>query len=176
MPLEEHDPTLAGLEAALAALAPMPGRIDRDALLFRAGQASVQCRGWIWPSAAAALGLVAVTLGALLIYTPAPAPVERIVRVPDPGPAPPPSIPEADLTPPGDYAPGSPHHAVVVRESPMTYLQLEKQIIRWGVDGMPGTQEALPLSGQALTRENLHGPSPGPTSLTSFFDLHSLFQ
>ena len=81
MPLEEHDPTLAGLEAALAALAPMPGRIDRDALLFRAGQASVPRRGWAWPGAAATLGVLAATLGALLAVRPATKPVERIVYV-----------------------------------------------------------------------------------------------
>jgi hypothetical protein len=171
MPLEEHDPALAGLEAALAALAPMPGRVDRDTLLFRAGQASVQGRGWIWTSATAALGLLAVTLGALLIYAPAPPPMERIVYVPIQQPG---SSPDPEPTTPVPYAPGSP--ATAARESPMTYLQLEKQIIRWGLEGMPETPKAVPSSAQPLTQESLRGMPVPPASLTSFFDLHSIFQ
>ena len=59
MSLDEHDPEIAGLEAALAALVPMPGRVNRDALLFRAGQLSVRGRGGAWPYTTAALALPA---------------------------------------------------------------------------------------------------------------------
>src|SRR5690348_16813615 len=155
MPLEEHDPNLAGLEAALAALAPMPGQINRDALLFRAGQASVPRRGWAWPSAAAALGLLAATLGTVLAFRPAATPLDRIVYVyvkeaaavtaaaTETAPA----APEAELPP----------SALASRESPMNYMQLEKQIMRWGVDGMPDTPETSPSLGQPLTRESVAG-------------------
>jgi len=44
------DPKLAALEKSLTALVPVPGRIDRDQLLFRAGQASVRTRFWLWPT------------------------------------------------------------------------------------------------------------------------------
>jgi hypothetical protein len=178
MPLEEHDPALAGLEAALAALAPTPGRIDRDALLFRAGQVSVRSRGWFWPGAAAALGVLAATLGALLIYTPPPAPVVRTVyvRAQDPASSLPSPVADSESTPPVAYAPGSPEPTVAARESPMNYVQLEKQIMRWGLEGMPDTPEAVPSSVQPLTQDSLRGTPAAPASFTSFFDLHSIFQ
>src|SRR5439155_12790155 len=81
------DPKLAALEKSLTALVPVPGRIDRDQLLFRAGQASVRTRPWLWPTSTALLAVVASVLGTALIMRPAPAPVDRIVYVPVPQPA-----------------------------------------------------------------------------------------
>jgi hypothetical protein len=173
MPLEEHDPTLAGLEAALATLAPMPGQINRDALLFRAGQASVPRRGWVWPSAAAALGIVAMTLGAMLALRPAAPPVERIyVYVKEPAA---PTLAATETAPPpseSELSPGT----IARHEPPMNYLQLQKQVMRWGVDGIPDTPETSPSLGQPLRREGLAGTPPEPMSFTSFFDLRSVFQ
>ncbi len=170
MPLEEHDPTLAGLEAALAALAPMPDQLNRDALLFRAGQASIPRYSWAWPGAAAALGLLAATLGALLTLRPAEKVVEHVYvyvkepAAPTPAPAPTPS--EAEQPP----------SVIASREPPINYLQLEKQVMRWGLDGVPDTPESLPPQGQPLTRENLAGPRSEPTTFTNFFGLRSIFQ
>jgi hypothetical protein len=64
------------VEAALRSLRLRPSRIDRDRLMFRAGQLSAARPGalrrvlrsrWLWPSVAAAMALIAVTLGATLV-------------------------------------------------------------------------------------------------------------
>lgn len=70
MPHEVPDPQSAALEAALRSLTPLPDRIERDRLMFRAGQASVPRRGWLWPSSTAAMSLVAAILGGLLLQRP----------------------------------------------------------------------------------------------------------
>ena len=62
---ELHDPTLTALEAALAGLAPASGTVDRDAVLFRAGQAAAQ-RGWLWPALASLSTAAALVFGLLL--------------------------------------------------------------------------------------------------------------
>jgi len=169
MPLDEHDPGLAGLEAALAALVPMPGRIDRDTLLFRAGQASVSSRGWAWPAAAMALGLLATTLGVVLAAGLPHAPIERVVYVTIKEP--PPSVQVLPTPEPKAVSPGP----IAVSQSPMSYLQLERQVARWGLDGVPAMPEALPPSGPPLTRENALGAAAEPASFTMFFDLRSIF-
>src|SRR5207249_654076 len=84
-----HDEGLAELEAALAGLAPRPPDLDRDRLLFRAGQESAGRRGRLWPWATGLLAAVAAGLGALLILRPDPQPVERVVYVPVKEEAPP---------------------------------------------------------------------------------------
>jgi hypothetical protein len=175
MSLEKHDPELAGLEAALAALAPMPGRIDRDALLFRAGQVSVRGRSWAWPAATAGLGMVAVGLGLVLGLRPSPVPVERVVYVTITKPAPlPPAVREpASPTPEPDFAsPG----LLAEQQAPMNYLQLERQVVRWGLEGVPDMPEAPSPSGLPVTRDSMLGAPAGPASFTNFFDLRSIFQ
>src|SRR5262249_49612936 len=75
------DPKLVALEKSLAALAPAPGRIDRDQLLFRAGQASMKRQSWLWPSATALASLVATGLGITLALRLASPVVERVIYV-----------------------------------------------------------------------------------------------
>lgn len=81
----EYEPelNLAPIEAALRALTPAHGAIDRDAIMFHAGQQSMRTR-WVWPSATAALALIAFGEAAFFIRRPAPEPriIERIVEVP----------------------------------------------------------------------------------------------
>ncbi len=93
---------LKAIEAALAALVPTAGGLDRDRLMYLAGRASVLATGearkfrWAWPIATAAMTAVAAALLAVVslrLADPAPRPleipVERIVRVPvERGPAP----------------------------------------------------------------------------------------
>ncbi len=177
MPLEQHDPELAGLEAALGALAPMPGRINRDALLFRAGQASVPGRGWAWPAAATTLGLVALVLAVVVALRLTPAPVERVivVNVPRaPSPAPPADVPSPPLADaePGPASPGE----IGAGQSPMNYLQLQQQVLRWGLDGVPALPKTPPPAALPVTRDQLLGTTPKPAPLTRFLFLGSFFQ
>jgi hypothetical protein len=172
MPLNEPDPAMAGLEAALAALVPMPGRINRDVLLFRAGQASVRGRRWLWPGAAAVLGLVAATLGVLVLVRPAPQPVERVIVVRVREPAPPESVPAPPAAKP---EPALPVTVAATRE-PMNYAQLEKQILRWGLDGVPAPPPPAAPSEPPLTRDYLLGASPPSSPFEALFRPGSFFQ
>ena len=77
-------PAQGELERALAGLRPIPMSIERDRLMFRAGQASVRRRNLIWPAAAAVL---TVLLGASLFYRetrrqPEPEVIERVEYAP----------------------------------------------------------------------------------------------
>lgn len=82
---------LKAIEAELAALAPRDDRLNRERLLFLAGQASVRdavvhqnasVRRWIWPASFAAMTTVAAALFVMLLAQPEPGVVERIVYVP----------------------------------------------------------------------------------------------
>jgi hypothetical protein len=150
------DPKLAALEKSLTALVPVPGRIDRDQLLFRAGQASVRTRPWLWPSSTALLAVVAVALGTALAMRPVPAPVERIVYI---------KVLQSET-------PSEPTPSAIV-ESPSSgtvssigddrnlwagageYLQQRNQAIRWGVESLPPGPSAT--SSQTPSVESLLG-------------------
>jgi hypothetical protein len=132
------DPKLTALEKALTALVPVPGRIERDQLLFRAGQASVGSRPLLWPTTTALLAVVASVLGMGLALRQAP--VERIVYVPVPqtaAPSPAPKSPDVASTP------SSRSTLLTDTEdlwaSSAEYLQQRNQAIRWGVDALPTT-------------------------------------
>ena len=81
------DPEVTAIESALRALVPSQSALDRDRLMFRAGQASARSRfltRWAWPSIAATLAIVAAGEGALLATRPEPRVVERLVIVREP--------------------------------------------------------------------------------------------
>ncbi len=145
MSSEHHEAELKELESALRELAP-PSTLDREALMYQAGRASVR-QGWAWPAAAALSSMAALALAALLWMRPAPEPVVRFVPVPTPGPqAPvrpdPPRSPAPPLTSaeqPGPVAalaepPAWPGSAEVVR--------LREHLLHWGLDGLPPDQPA----------------------------------
>jgi hypothetical protein len=120
---ETHDPELTSLEAALAALRPVPDRIARDQLLFRAGQASVG-RRWLWPGATATLALIVAVQSSLLLWRPAPS-----ERVPQQVPAAishePEYVPQA--APPEDG-----------------YFHLRQLVLRDGVEALPRVPSERP--------------------------------
>jgi hypothetical protein len=82
---------LKSVEAQLASLFPRVDRLDRDRLIFLAGQASSAgpewpgrgvVRRWAWPAAFSAMTALAASLAMMLVSRPAPQIVERIVPVP----------------------------------------------------------------------------------------------
>lgn len=108
-PEEDLPPDLKAIEAELASLTPRTGRLDRERLIFLAGQQSVAAGdagpanrrgGWGWPGAFAAMTAVAATLLVMLLsQLEAPGEVP-IVEVPS-GPT------IEDGAPPEQESPGS---------------------------------------------------------------------
>jgi len=134
---------LKALEAALGGLKPAAGAIDRDRLMYLAGQASVEPASRIgrfaWPLATAALVAVSVTLGGRLYVVsgrlqvaqdrPAPAVEDRQSVV---GALPRESV---ALATPRAQAGGS----------SLDYMQLRSAVLNHGVDALPG-QVAQPAA------------------------------
>jgi len=152
------DPKITALEKSLTALVPVPGRIDRDQLLFRAGQASVRTRPWLWPTSTALLGIVVCVLGTALALRPAPATVERVVYVPgrpfaDTSTA---TAPSTVTSPSSPGVSSSIADARNVWSSSPEYLQQRNQAIRWGVEALPPAP-AVASSMQTPTVESMLG-------------------
>ena len=89
---EKESPEMTGelraFEAALGNLRPSATALDRDRLLFLAGQASVHSTGnfagpvtWLWPAATASMTGIAALLLAALLLRPDPPVLERVVYV-----------------------------------------------------------------------------------------------
>jgi hypothetical protein len=155
MPEAVPNPELAGLEAALKGLAPASVHLDRDRLLFRAGQAAVRRRVWLWPSAAAILALTTVSLAVALALRPAPGVVERtvVVRVPVPAPPAPPPPPRQQPAPSAPSPTPSPDREDVLAREPLPegYLRLRDEVLRWGVDALP-SPPPVPAGPPPVTR------------------------
>jgi hypothetical protein len=82
-------PELQAIEAEWARLRPRTDRLDRDRLMYLAGQASVaeakeksqqgRSPGWFWPTSSLGMTAIAAALLAMLLLRPEPQFVERIV-------------------------------------------------------------------------------------------------
>jgi hypothetical protein len=143
-------PGLSALEQELRRLSPREAALDRDALFFRAGQASARTR-WLWPAATAASSLAAVVLAAVVAFQPPPQAAERVVYVPveRPAPAPRPSAVTAAEERPEPAGPPS--------EQIPAYHRLQEHLLRWGLDGL----------GQPAA------PAPAPETTPDVFSLYS---
>lgn len=155
-----EQPEREPLESALAGLKPAATTLDRDRLMFAAGQAAAPKRTWLWPASSAALFCLSLGLGVALAARPAPIETVRVVYLPaetrdikQAAPA-----PEPEMTP--APAPRSDPDARVADTTPALggdYLQLRRQVLRFGVESLP---DAPPLatSGKMLTIDNLIEP------------------
>ncbi|HEV3117337.1 MAG TPA: hypothetical protein VGY58_09805 [Gemmataceae bacterium] len=134
---ENIDPKLLALESALASLSPAPGRLDRDRLLFRAGQAAAGQR-WLWPSATAALAVLSAALGIFVTVRPEPRPAIQIVYVPvkEEGAA------NSEGAPLANAYSTAAGETVALRPEPPSYFQLEQLVQRWGVEALPDSAQA----------------------------------
>ena len=155
---EELPPELKAMEAELSALRPRDDRLDRERLVFLAGQASAMGRRlpgraamgrWAWPGAFAGMTAVAAGLLLALVLRPGPEVVERfrIVRVPvemasPTGDADSPSAPRRRVFEPQPAAGlwASPRTGTPPRPdwerfgSRAEYLQTLDRMLVWGVD------------------------------------------
>jgi hypothetical protein len=133
------DSELSAIEAALQSLLPAESRIDRDLVMFQAGQAVVRRaagkgRGWIVSTAV--LGLFALTEAFLLASRPAPRVIERVVAVREAASAPVEApLPPAVAAAPTREAPGPPNVATALGRT--AYERLLEQVLRYGLDGLP---------------------------------------
>jgi hypothetical protein len=138
-----NDPELNAIAASLRSLEPAPSRIDRDLVMFRAGQASVRPSRWrrrAWSAVAASLALVAVGEGVLLAHRPSPQVVERLVVVREPAPAP--SAP-APVVPPVERRVAEVTESLPSESSPWlgqpAYDRQVAQVMRYELDGLPAS-------------------------------------
>lgn len=138
MSIEPESPgsELNQIEAALGSFAPARVRLDRDRILFRAGQASVRPRSpgvRAWAAVAAGLAMIASGEAALLAFRPSPRVVERWVVIREPAGSPPASRDPAPPVPPPGRDPGLGQTA---------HERLAGQVLRYGLDGLPGPVSA----------------------------------
>ena len=153
---------MQAVERALVSLKPAPSRVDRDALMFRAGQASARHRDRLWPLTSLAMALLAVTFGALLVMRPAPEPTERIVYVTQAVPQPEPVKRSFEGAAARDWAAAAAPEA----RRPLgewSYGRLRDKVLAEGVDALP----VFMTAGEARERESLEdmlGPLCPPDS------------
>ncbi len=128
-----RDDADAEFEACLGHLRPKDPAIERDALIFRAGRASVRRRMRLWQSAAGLL-LVALGVSLALSLRPPPTPVERVVQVViEKQTAPPPTPTERRMVLPD---------AIEPRPFTADYLRTRDAVLARGLDALPQTSIA----------------------------------
>ncbi len=170
----EHDspePLMNEIEAGLGSLVPTRSRIDRDRVMFRAGQASSRrpsSNGRAWMAIAASLALVASAEGYLLARRPSTEIVERVIVVREPADSPiAPSVER--VTSPAPSRPGS-----SLGLGRTAHERMAEQVLRYGLDGLPrpvsvsvswGDPEPQPVSSrQQLLDEIRRTLEPGDAS------------
>jgi len=165
------DPELNAIAASLGSLEPARSRIDRDLVMFRAGQASVRPSRWrrgAWNVIAASLALVALGEGVLLAHRPPPQIVKEVVVVREPAPAPvvplvAQSVAEMPVSLPSESS---------LSLGQMAYERQVAQVLRYGLDGLPASPTVVwpdsgprpASSGQMLQEELRRLRDPGDPS------------
>jgi hypothetical protein len=142
-------PELNAIEAALGSLEPARSRIDRDLVMFRAGQASVRPSRWgrrARSAIAASLALVALGEGVLLAHRPPPRIVKEVVVLREPAPTPAPVVPPVEQS--VAKVPESLPSESSLSLGQTAYERQVAQVLRYGLDGLPASPRvASPDSG-----------------------------
>jgi hypothetical protein len=135
-----NDPDLLALEGTLRRLAPRPAEIDRERLMYRAGQAASP-RRWLWPMGACLSTTLALVLGIVLLTRPPASTVERIIYIPVTTPEPV-SI-ESDES--GETPAPETQRIPDRQRGPLSrYRRMQEQILYWGLDAVPDAPPAVP--------------------------------
>jgi hypothetical protein len=165
-----RDEGLAALETALAGLAPSPPALNRDRLLFRAGQESVPRRARRWQWATGLLAVTAACLGVALVLRPEPPAVVQVVikdrALPQP-PAPGPDPQPVPVRQPGPPAPA----AEAPDRAGVEAALLRREMLRWGVDGLPSG----PGAGASGQEPAAKGPVQ-PPAVSTYHQLRTSLQ
>ncbi len=127
---ERHYEDTDAVEGALASLKPAPSGVDRDILMFSAGQASAPARrfGVLWPLATSGALLAAVILGIALLTQAPQRVIEKTVFVP------------VESARPAARAYAEARPALWAREQPWprgNYLELRQKVLAGGLDALP---------------------------------------
>jgi hypothetical protein len=170
--MQEDNENLTGIEAALAGLTPMPGRIDRDRLMFQAGQ-TVARPGWMWPTVSGVLSVATLTLLVAVARAPKTRVVERLVYVSRPAPAQP---ARKDSSAPTLEQATESISAVRMDELPNRNprIALEEQIMRWGLESLPDVAPSVPSEPPLSVRDMLDADVKKNTP-SPLFDLGAWF-
>ena len=156
---------LTELENALKALTPAPAALDRDRLMFRAGQTSQAHRGLLWKCTAGMFASVSLVL--VLILALRPPAQERIVYRDRPVPSPEHSPAPKNQEPPpsSDAVPTvAPDTAVPA----LAYYRLQQQVNRFGVEALPPVSDpGAPTNEPPVTVPRMGKVSP--TTPMNFF-------
>jgi hypothetical protein len=154
MSSEREHPELAAIEGVLHSLAPAPSSLDRDRLMFLAGQASILRRRWLWcASGAAAAAAIAAFIFVAGVRAKPEAAV-HVVYVPIPA-AP---LPERVTAVPPKAAAASNSNAESWDPGGARYLRLQQQARRIEFEALPPLPPATSTEAP-LTQEFLHDPT-----------------
>jgi hypothetical protein len=118
---------LKAVEHALRRLQPSADRLDRDRLMYLSGRASMPSQRnalqWMWPLSTAALLLVSLTLGGMLLSSAGNRqPNQNIVATES------------------QHGDGRSVDLAIADRDPSSYLQLRNTVLLGGVDALPAPQ------------------------------------
>jgi hypothetical protein len=135
--MSEPSKEIDDLENALKALRPA-AQLDRDQLMYKAGQTAASRRGWFWPASTALMTAATAAVVLALVLRPQPAPQERVVFVPMPQEQPPRPLPQKPPSEPPPIVAMQPAFPPTLGQNSGAQLwHLEQQALRWGVDSLP---------------------------------------
>jgi len=144
-----NNPEIEATARALRELQPVSAAVNRDAIMYRAGQASAARRQWFWPAATATMMLVAICLGAVLAMHSPMAAQERIVYVYVPQstefPSPLAGAAYEQVNPAGSEAQARLASSEPAT-SPISYVLLREQVSRHGVDALPDAPSVMRIA------------------------------
>lgn len=160
---ESLTPAERELEAALQGLLPAGPAIDRDRLMFLAGQRSARRRQHAWQGVAA---VFAVALAASMAVRPAPKPSDRFVALTGGSAGSGPS----DVSPTAERSP-----AARVQDDEAEYVRLRDKVLVRGVEAMPTeTIWSAAMTAPSPGSERLLDTSPQRRQRWGFFGLEKL--
>ena len=150
MSREPLNPDLAGVEAALAALRPSPSALDRDRLMFLAGQAAGRRRARLaarmWAGTSAVATIAACVLAILLLQRAGPEGSRQTAATPA-------AAPEQGQSPLPQWAVAqpAPQKTAGGLDTEFRYLELRQLMLTRGIGALPevvpnvAPQEQVPM-------------------------------
>jgi hypothetical protein len=165
------------LERALRELAPAPSGLDRDRLMYRAGQIAAPRTSLLWPASTVVLGAAVVLLAVLLVAGWESRQFAQHIPVPGSTPMPPRPIDKATLPPSRPVE----SEAIPVftddeaQTSDFVHFRMQDQVMRWGLDAVPapppdtGPEAHIPPITVERSADSAAGKSSSVLGIFRFF-------